>query len=111
MSMQPLQNAFLIVLQRFFAPKDYAAIVLSGIVGHHDQAAVMTKLEVGFQFHLPYKTKDGGGALFVIATGPRVSVNTILGLPFVVAMGMIIAFVNNVADCRYLDRPPFPIDF
>ncbi len=70
-----------------------------------------TKLEVGFQFHLSYKTKDGGDALFVIATGPHVSINTILGLPFVVATGMIIDFVDNVADCRYLDCPPFPIDF
>ncbi len=96
---------------KVFAPKDYAAIVLSGIVGHHNQAAVTTKLEVGFQFHLPYKTKDGGDALFVIATGPHVSVNTILGLPFVVATGMIIDFVNNVADCKYLDCPQFHIDF
>jgi hypothetical protein len=96
---------------KVFAPKDYAAIVLSGIVGHHDQAAVTTKLEVGFQFHLTYKTKDGGDTLFVIPTGPHVSVNTILGLPFVVAMGMIIDFVNNVADCRYLNCPPFPINF
>jgi hypothetical protein len=96
---------------KVFAPKDYAAINLSGIVGHHDQAAISTKLEVGFQFHLPYKTKDGGDASFVIATGPHVSVNTILGLPFVVATGMIIDFVDNVADCKYLDCPPFPIDF
>ncbi len=70
---------------KVFAPKDYVAIVLSGIVGHHNQAAVTTILEVGFQFHLPYKMKDGGDALFVIAKGPHVSVNTILGLPFVVA--------------------------
>jgi hypothetical protein len=95
---------------KFFAPKDYAAIVLSGIVGHRNQAAVTTKLEVGFQFHLPYKTKHGGDASFVIATGPHVSVNTILGLPFMVATGMIIDFVDNVAGCRYLDCPPFPIN-
>ena len=96
---------------KVFAPKDNAAILLSGIVGHHNQAAVTTRLEVGFQFPLPYKTKDGGDALFVIPTGPHVFVNTILGLPFVVATGMIIDFVNNVADCRYLDCVPFPIDF
>jgi hypothetical protein len=98
-------------IAKVFAPKDYAAIVLSGIVGHHNQAAMTTKFEVGFQFPLPYKTKDGGDASLVIATGSHVFVNTILGLPFVVAMGMIIDFVNNVADCRYLDCVPFPIDF
>ncbi len=51
---------------KVFALKDYVAIVLSGIVGHHDQAAVMTKLEVSFKFHLPYKTKDGGDAWMVV---------------------------------------------
>ncbi len=96
---------------KVFAPKDYAAIVLLGIVGHHNQAAVTTKLEVGFQFHLPYKMMDGGDASFLISTGPHVSVNTILGLPIVVATGMIIDFVGNMADCKYLDCPPFPIDF
>jgi hypothetical protein len=63
---------------KVFAPKDYAAIVLSGIVGHHEQAAVTTKSEVSFQFHLPYKTKEGKDASFMKATGPHVSVNNIL---------------------------------
>jgi hypothetical protein len=106
-----IAKRFLHCVAKVFAPKDYVVIVLLGIVGHHDQAAVTTKLEVGFQFHLPYKTKDGGDASFVIATGPHVSINTILGLPFVVATGMIIDFVDNVADCKYLECPPFPIDF
>ena len=44
---------------KIFAPKDYSPIVLSGIVQSSEQAAVTTELEVGWQFHLPYKTKDG----------------------------------------------------
>ena len=96
---------------KVFAPKDYAPIVLSGIVQTSDQAAVTTELEVGWQFHLPYKTKGGDDASFVIATGPHVSVNTILGLPFIQATGMILNFVNNVAECKYLNCPPFTIDF
>jgi hypothetical protein len=106
-----IMKHFLHCVAKVFAPKEYAVIVLSGIVGHHEQAAVTTKLEVGFQFHLPYKTKEGDNASFMIATGPRVSVNTILGLPFVLAMGMVLDFVDNMADCRYLNCPPFPIDF
>ncbi len=70
-----------------------------------------TKLEVGWKFHLPYKTKEGDAASFAIATGPHVPVNTILGLPFQVATGMVIDLVDNVVDCKSLDCPPFTIDF
>ena len=73
---------FLHCVAKVFAPKDYAAIVLLGIMQTSEQAAVTTKLEISWQFYLPYKTKEGNDALFVIATGPHVSVNTILGLPF-----------------------------
>jgi hypothetical protein len=96
---------------KIFAPKDYAPIILSGIVQSSEQAAVTTELEVGWQFHLPYKTKDGDVASFAIATGPHVSVNTILGLPFQVATGMVIDLVDNVVECKSLDCPPFTIDF
>jgi len=47
----------------------------------------------------------------LIATGPNVSVNTILGLPFMQGMGMILDLVDNTAECKYLDCPPFLIDF
>ena len=58
-----------------------------------------TELEVGWQFHLPYKTKTGEVASFAIATGPHVSVNTILGLTFQTATGMIIDLVDRVVVC------------
>jgi hypothetical protein len=96
---------------KVFAPKDYLPIVLSGIVQSSEQAAVTTKLEVFWQFHLPYKMKGGDDASFAIATGPRVSVNTILGLPFMQASGMIIDLVDNIAECKHLSCPPFTIDF
>jgi len=96
---------------KVFAPQDYAPIVLSGVVQSHQQEAVTTELEVGFQFHLPYKTSDGEEASLLIATGPHVSVNTILGLPFMQGTGMILDLVDNLAECKYLDCPPFPIDF
>ena len=96
---------------KVFAPQDYAPIILSGVFQSHQQEAVTTELEVGFQFHLPYKTSDGEDASLIIATGPHVSVNTILGLPFMQGTGMILDLVDNLAECKYLDCPPFPIDF
>jgi hypothetical protein len=33
--------------------------------------------------HLPYLTRDGQATSILIATGPHVTVNTIVGLPFI----------------------------
>jgi hypothetical protein len=98
-------------LAMVFAPQNYAPIVLSGVIKSQQQEAVTTKFEVGFQFHLPYKTTQGEDTSLLIATGPNTSVNTILGLPFMQGTGMILDLVNNTAECKYLDWPPFPIDF
>jgi hypothetical protein len=68
-------------------------------------------LEVGFQFHLPYKTIEGEDSSLLIATGPHISVNTILGLPFMQGTRMILDLVNDLAECKYLNCPAFPIDF
>jgi hypothetical protein len=95
---------------KIFTPQDYAVIVFSGIV-QKGKAALTTKLEVCFQFHLPHKTKEGDDASIMIATGPHVSVNTILGLPFVLTTGAILDFLDMVVKCKHLDCLPFPIDF
>jgi hypothetical protein len=76
-----------------------------------EQASVTTKLEVVWKFHLPYKTKGGDNTILAIATGPHVSVNTILGLLFMQATGMIIDLDDNIAECKHLSCPPFAIDF
>jgi len=81
-----------------------------GIVWNKTEA-VTTKLELGFLFRLPYMTSDGDDSSFMVATGPNVSVNTIIGLPFIKGVGMIIDTVNDVAECKYLECPPFPIDY
>ncbi len=73
--------------------------------------AITTDLAIAFQFHLPYLTKDGSTTSFVVATGPQVSVNTVLGLPLIIATGMIIDFVDEVVEAKRLDCPPFKIDF
>ena len=38
-------------------------------------------------------------------------VNTVLGLPFTTATGMILDFNDNVVQAKNLYCPPFPIDF
>ena len=98
------------IITKIFALQDYTPIILSGIV-QSNQEAVTTNLEVGFQFHLPYKTKEGDESSLIIATGPNVPVNTIIGLPFMQGMGMILDLVGNLAKCKHLDCPPFPIEF
>ena len=73
--------------------------------------SVTTELSVGFQFHLPYLTREGKPTSILIATGPHVTVNLIVGLPFIQATRGIIDFSDNVADLRALDAPPFPIEY
>jgi hypothetical protein len=90
---------------KIFLPEDYSPIILSGIV--QDNAdAITTDLPVAFQFHLPYFTKDGSATSFVMATGPQVSMNTVLGLPLITAIGMIIDFVDDVVEAKNLKCPP-----
>ena len=92
------------------SPKDYSPITLSGIV-QQGGSSVTTDLTVGFQFHLPYLTREGTPTSLVVATGPDVTVNAILGLPFITQTRMIIDTADQVAEMRAFDTPPFPIDF
>ncbi len=72
---------------------------------------ITTELSVGFEIHLPYVTKDGNDTSLLVAAGPDVAVNLILGLPFIKATGMIINFIDNKCDANHLICDPFPIDF
>jgi hypothetical protein len=100
---------YLHCIVKILASADYAPLVLSGIVQNKDEA-VTTKLEVSFQFHLPYRTSGGNSSSLLIATGPHISVNMIIGLPFIKATGMLLDFVDYVAECKHLNCPPFAID-
>ncbi len=95
---------------KIFLLEDYSPIILSRIVQDHADA-ITTDLPIAFQFHLPYFTKDGSATSFVVATGPQVSVNTVLGLPLITATGMIIDFVDEVVETKNLECPPFKINF
>jgi hypothetical protein len=66
---------------------------------------------VGFQFHLPYLTKEGDPMSIFIATGPHVTVNMIVGLPFIQPMRAVIDLSDNVAELCALDAPPFPLEY
>jgi hypothetical protein len=103
-------KCYLHCLAKLLMPEDYTPIVLSGIVQAND-TRVTTELEVGFQFHLPYCTSGGDSLSLLIATDPNVLVNMIIELPFIKATGMILDFVDTVAECKHLDCPPFPMDF
>ncbi len=84
--------------------------MLSGIVKSNEES-VTTKMEVGFLFHLPYRTGEGDSASLMIATCQNVSINIIIGLPLMKVMGMIFDLIDKVVECKYLDCPPFLVDF
>ncbi len=92
------------------SPKDYSPITLSGIV-QQGGSSVTTDLSVGFQFHLPYLTLEGSPTSLVVTAHPNVTVNVILGLPFITQTKMVIDTSDQVAELRAFDMPPFPIDF
>jgi hypothetical protein len=109
--MEAIVRQFPHILKRIYMPAEYAAIVLSGIITSSNDEPITTELPVGFEIHLPYLTKDGSKTSLLVAAGPDVAVNLILGLPFIKATGMIGNFVDNVCQAKHLLCEPFPIDF
>jgi hypothetical protein len=89
---------------------EHSPITLSRIV-QQGENSVTTNLTVGFQFHLPYLTCEGTPTNFVVAAGHNVTVNIILGLPFITQTKMVIDTSDRVAKLRAFDTPPFPLDF
>ncbi len=47
----------------------------------------------------------------MVAVGPNVTVNRILGLPLIKQTKMIVNAADQVAELGALDALPFPIDF
>ena len=109
--MEAVVRQFPHIVKQVYLPDDYAAIVLSGIVTSPTDGPLTTELSVGFELHLPYHTKDGHNTSLLVAAGPDVAVNVILGLPFIKATGMIADFVDSVCEAKNLCCSPFPIDF
>ena len=103
-----IAKAYPHIVSTIYSNNDYSPIVLSGIV-QQDGASVSTDLTVAFQFTMPYLRCEGRATSLLIATGPNVTVNAILGLPFIQQTKMTMDAANQVADLRALDMPPFPI--
>jgi hypothetical protein len=99
------------ILKAIYLPDNYAAIILSRILTTPDEAPVTTELSIGFEIFLLYLTKDGNETSLLIAAGPDVTVNLILGLPFIKATRMIADFVDNVCQAKHLLVDPFLINF
>ncbi len=56
-------------------------------------------------------TCEGTPTSLVVTTGCDVTVNIILGLPFITQTKMVINTANQVAEMRALDSPTFAINF
>jgi hypothetical protein len=105
-----IAKAFPHALAAIFSAADHNPIVLSGIA-QQGGASVTTDLTIAFQFHMPYLTREGHPTTLLIAYGPNVTVNTILGLPFIQATRMVLDASDQVAKLRALDTPPFALNF
>jgi hypothetical protein len=105
-----LAKTFPACVAAVYTPDNYSPIILSGIVQRNGEA-VTTDLCVAFVFNLPYYTVDGQPAQIMFGAGPHVNVNCILGIPFITASRMLLDFGDNVAECRALGCPPFPLQF
>jgi hypothetical protein len=58
-------------------------------------------------FHLPYKFGDGVDYLIAIAASTDVAIINILGLPFIIAMKMIVDFVDRLQCSMQSTTHPF----
>ena len=74
-----------------------------------DQQQPLSSQWPSFSKH-PYLTPDGAEVSLTVAAGPSVSVNLIFGLPFIEGTRMDVDFNDNVAVCRGISCPPFPIE-
>ena len=93
-----------------YTTKNHTAITLSGII-RQGECAISSELPIAFEFHLPYKTKTGADTSFIVACGPDVAVNCIVGLPFILSTNMIFDASDQVAECKALDCPPFRVEY
>ena len=105
-----LAKAYPHTVASIHSSSDYSPITLSGIV-QNEGAPMTTDLSVAFRFHLPYLTREGSPTSFLIACGRDVTVNAILGLPFIQQTRMVIDAADMVAELKALDTPPFDIEF
>jgi hypothetical protein len=105
-----IAKAFPHIVTAIFSAADHNPIILSSIV-QQGGASVTMYLTVAFQFHMPFMTREGTPSTLLVAWGPNMMVDCILGLPFIQATKMVIDAADQVAELRALDMPPFPLNF
>lgn len=96
------------IVAKIYAPEDYTPITLSGIVSK-DSVSFTTDLNVGFEFHLPYYNREGNPIKIFFAAGLDVTINSVMGLPFVQAVGGIVDTVANLFEMKHLDCAPLKL--
>ena len=57
-------------------------LTLASVVTDDGTVATTTELPIAMTFNTPYKTLEGGKVLATVAVGKNVSVNCLLGVPF-----------------------------
>jgi hypothetical protein len=105
-----ITKAFPHTVAAIFSAADHNPIILSKIV-QQGGASVTTNLTIAFQFHMPYLTREGHPTTLLVACRPNVTVNTILGLPFIQGTRMVLDASDQVAKLRALDTPSFALNF
>jgi hypothetical protein len=103
-----IAKAFPHAVAAIFSAADHNPIILSDIVQQGGTSVTMDT--VAFQFHMPYLTRESTPTTLLIACGPNVTVNCILGLPFIQAAKMVINAADQAANLCALDTPPFPLN-
>jgi hypothetical protein len=98
-----------------WAKDEYSAIVLSGIIGVGDgngQSLTPTALlQAVIIYILPYLTVDGYQTTIAFALGKEVSVNSIIGMPFIRSAKLSLDMNDEVIQSGVLATEPFPVTF
>ena len=91
----------------------YSPLKLAGIVSDNKSLdKLTTDLPVLLEFYTPYSTKEGEPLTVSFACGPGVSVNAILGLPFLKSeCGMALDLKEAKGVCHNLTCDPFDVFF
>ena len=90
--------------------KKYSSISMPGIVGGDEEGKYVTAdITVVFKFYFPYATKSSQSLTFIIGTGPNISLNGIVGLPWSKKVRAIFDAMDLVIEYKLLDVAPFPL--
>jgi hypothetical protein len=103
-----------LVKSLIWAADKYSPLVLSGIVSDEEGDKTIKPTAtppIIIKYWLPFQTKQGHRTSLKIALGKHVSVNTIIGMPFIQPAQLSLDLVDNVVNSGVLDTEPFPISF